>query len=230
MGIKPINKKAGVVLGVALAALGALIACFPWIKASFYEYGKNKLLSEWGAHVQLAAVAPGLKEEASSLSEIERNPSFTLIGDDGIIKEEVQPLFDEGVMLRDMRGIIAIEKINLRSPILKGDSAKNLDLGICELVGSPDMGATGNYVLAGHKSRIYGRHFSRLDELVAGDAITLSNGVETFSYEVIEKLQIKEEDTWILESVSDESIMTLITCDYTKKPIGRLAVKAKLVG
>ncbi|MDR2750394.1 MAG: class D sortase, partial [Clostridiales bacterium] len=148
---------------------------------------------------------------------------------DGIIQENTQPVYDEGTMLADMLGVVTIDKISLRSPILAGDSAANLDLGICVLKGSPEMGKLGNYILAGHKSRIYGRHFSRLSELVAGDIVNLSNGIETFKYQVVDKLHVTADDVWVLENTPDESLLTLITCDYTQKPIGRLIVRAKPV-
>jgi sortase A len=217
--------------GSLIIILGLFIAIYPFAKSAFYEYKKDKLLKDWGAYVLLNGpggqqISAGA-EIASPVPDPFKRPTFTKVGEDGVIEEDTQPSFDEGAMLADMLGVITIDKINLRSPILSGDSAANLDLGICVVKGSPEMGQMGNYILAGHKSRIYGRHFSRLSELAKGDIVLLSNGMETFRYEVVEKLKVTADDVWVLQNTPNERLLTLITCDYTQNPIGRLIVKAK---
>jgi sortase A len=74
-----------------------------------------------------------------------------------------------------------------------------------------------------------GRHFNRLQELSGGEIVLISDGQKTYQYEVYEILKVTAEDVWILENIANDSILTMITCDYTQKPIGRLAVRARLI-
>jgi sortase A len=221
-----------IVSGVAVLAIGLIVVLYPMIRSAYYDYNKNKILNQWGTYVMLNSpgreqIAKGLEISAPDPDPFVR-PGFARVGEDGVIMENTQPVYDEGMMMADMKGIITISKIELRLPILDGDTPANLDIGACVLKGSPEMGQLGNYILAGHKSRIYGRHFSRLNELVIGNEIILSNGLESFKYKVTDKLQVTEDDVWVLNDTPDEATLTLVTCDYTQTPIGRLIIVAKL--
>jgi sortase A len=228
-----VRRKKGIFYaGAAVTAAGLLFAAFPWLKAGYYEYKKDKTLNEWDAYALLTS--PDGAEIAKGM-EIPQAPvysamSFTAkqLDKDGVLAEEVNPKIDTNYMLANMTGTITIKSVNLRSPILKGDTESNLDLGICELDETIPMGGQGNYLLAGHKSRVYGRHFSRLHEVSPGDVVQVSDGINSYKYEVFEKLHVSADDTWILGDTSD-SIMTMITCDYTQQPVGRLVVRARIV-
>ena len=225
------KKRALFTAGAALIAAGLLFASFPWLKAVYYEYQKNNMLTRWGAYTLLTSpageqIAKGIDKPAAPVYS---GMSFSdkPLGKDGVLEEDANPKMDQNYMLANMTGIITIQSINLRSPILKGDTVHNLDLGIREVTGTVPMGSRGNYVLAGHKSRIYGRHFSRLSEVAIGDVVTVCDGLNTYKYEVTDKLHVSADDTWVMDDTAD-SVMTMITCDYTRQPIGRLAVKARL--
>ena len=228
-----LNKKKKLLFfaGAALTISGLLFAAFPWIKAAYFEYHKDKMLNQWGTYTLLTS--PEGEQIAKGISRPDLAYSNMSLGSkqlnkDGLLEENVNPKLDENYMLANMIGIINIKSIDLRSPILKGDTVNNLDLGICELSGTAPIGSQGNYLLAGHKSRIYGRHFNRLSEVSVGDIAVVSDGLNSYRYEIYEKLQVSADDTWILADTS-ESIMTMITCDYTQQPIGRLAVRARLI-
>ena len=220
------------ITGAFLITAGLIFAAFPWLKAGYYEYRKDKMLNEWGAYTLLTSpdgeqIAKGIDKPAP-LSYSKMSFPSKQLDKDGILEEDVNPKIDHNYMLANMTGTITIKSINLRSPILKGDTVHNLDLGICEVVGTSPMGGQGNYLLAGHKSRIFGRHFNRLSEVAIGDIVVVSDGLNSYRYEVYEKLHVSAEDTWVMNDTPD-SIMTMITCDYTQHPIGRLAVKARLI-
>jgi len=230
--MKQKRKRALFIAGAAITAAGLLFASFPWLKAAYYEYNKNETLSKWDAYTLLTSpdgeqIARGI-EKPSVPDYLQMSFPPKQLDQDGVLEEDVSPKIDQNYMLANMTGTITIRSINLRSPILRGDTVHNLDLGICEVTGTVPMGSRGNYLLAGHKSRIYGRHFSRLSEVSAGDIVTVSDGLNSYRYEVYDILRVSAEDTWIMDDTA-ESIMTMITCDYTQQPIGRLAVKARLI-
>ena len=220
------------IAGIALIAAGLLFAAFPWLKAGYYEFRKDKMLNDWGVYTLLTSpdgeqIAKGMDKP---LELVYSKMSFSKkpLDKDGVLEEVTNPKMDHNYVLANMTGTITIKSINLRSPILRGDTVHNLDLGICEVTGTVPMGSRGNYLLAGHKSRIYGRHFSRLSEVAIGDIVVVSNGLESYKYEVYEKLHVSPDDLWIMDNTAD-STMTMITCDYTQQPIGRFAVKARLI-
>jgi sortase A len=146
-----------------------------------------------------------------------------------LIQEKIFSSFNPDRIASQVTGIIKIPKINLEAPILTGVSARNLDIGIVELLGSQPMGHVGNYCLAGHSSRAKGRHFNRLPELADNDEIMLYDGVFSYKYSVFNKVSVSPEDPWPLQNVDNEAIITLTTCDYSSTPTARLVIQARLV-
>jgi len=143
--------------------------------------------------------------------------------------ENINPAVDMQYLLRHMQGIIIIDKIGLRSPVLDRVTEYNLDIAICSVVERNRMGQTGNYVLSGHNSRIHSRHFNRLHELTPGDIIILDDGAESFNYAVTDVFTVSASDTWVMQNDGDRKLLTLITCYYGVTPTGRLIVKAELI-
>jgi len=202
-------------IGFCLILAGVIVAGYPWIKAAYFEFRKSNLLSRW-ERAAAAGELPAAREYSPSYS----SEDFF----EGIFVEETDPGYDEEYIFENVVGVITIEKINLRSVILHGVTSRNLDLAICVVDGSPGMGREGNYCLAGHKSRIYGRHFNRLQELRAGDIILLSDGVDEYRFAAVHTEHISPEDDWVLMDTPGETIVTLITCDYSVTPVGRFIV------
>ncbi len=128
----------------------------------------------------------------------------------------------------DVEGLLIIEKIELEVPIIKGATEGNLNISVSSVEHTGKPGEEGNYCIAGHKSRIYGKHFSRLHELEEGDAIQVYDGRKLYKYTVYNKFRVKAEDVWVLEHDGNGRIITLITCDYSTKPKGRLIVKGSM--
>ncbi|MDR3238924.1 MAG: class D sortase [Clostridiales bacterium] len=228
------NHKIRWMVGILLLLAGAGFIVFPWAQAKFFDFRQQQLVKNWDAYVLLNS--PSSDQPAAEGADIPSpvaglNNAQTLLqlDQDQVFVENVQPSFDIDALLPYVTGMIVIDKINLRSPILSGADMNNLNLGICELAGAPPMGSAGNYCLAGHKSRVKGRHFSRLSELTQGDIVQLSNELLSYEYEVYETLKLSSDDIWVLQNVTDDAILTMITCDYTQQPVGRLAVRARLI-
>jgi sortase A len=128
-----------------------------------------------------------------------------------------------------MDGILTIDKINLRLPILKGATTSNLKLSVASIIGTGKIGQPGNYCIAGHRSYAYGKNFNRLDELKPGDIIQITAADNQYQYTVTEKLYVKPTDVWVLSGNGTDKEISLITCDPMINPTQRLVVRAKSV-
>lgn len=133
-------------------------------------------------------------------------------------------------------GTIQIPSLNLKLRILQGTNQRTLAYGATTMNPHQKMGE-GNYVLAGHNMQQKGVLFSDLitndkPQVHKGDTIKLSNGKETFTYEITSTETVKNTDTSILDQ-TEEPTLTLFTCTKAKSISDptpwRFVVHAKLV-
>ncbi|WP_223701171.1 class D sortase [Sutcliffiella deserti] len=126
-----------------------------------------------------------------------------------------------------MLGIITIDKIDVKLPVLNSASQYNLDYGAGHLTGTVMPGQKGNSAIAAHRSRKYGKLFNRLNEISEGDTITVKTRDGSYTYTVTDTKIVKPDDLSVLHNTSEE-ILTLITCDTPENPVNRLIVRAEL--
>ena len=93
------------------------------------------------------------KEEKDSLSEEERE----------ILKKD------------EVIGIIEIDSIGIRYPIVEGTGTSELHAGIGHMSETAVIGDDGNCVLAGHNGSRYGEFFTNLNKVQIGETVTLIN-------------------------------------------------------
>ena len=197
----------------AILIIGGLgVMAFPKAKEMYFDYRQRQLMARW-AEQQGAASGPSGEAQDPGVEE----PADT-----------VDPA-QEKYILEHMEGMLTIAKIGLTIPVLSEDTDYNLNISVAHVRGTSGPGEVGNYVIAGHHMRTYGRHFNRLSEIREGDTIEFQGVAASYSYKVYETLLVEPEETWVLEPVDDERLITLVTCDYTKKPSLRLVVRGKLV-
>ena len=202
-------------LAVVLIIAGLGLLAYPTARERYYDYRQQQLLEAW-AENQAEAAPPDTPDE--SPREASEPPA----------DDRPDPPLKEYI-LKNMIGVLRIPKINLELPVLKRDTAANLDISAAHVAGSAGPGETGNFCVAGHRQLTYGRHFNRLYELSKGDLIEFIGPEVTFTYRVFDVLVIKPEETWVLESSGEERLITLITCSGTRKPFVRLVVRGRLV-
>lgn len=125
--------------------------------------------------------------------------------------KEYQSLLDagDGVM-----GSIRIPKISVNLPIYHGTSQESLEKGAGHLYGSslPVGGKSTHSVLTGHRGMVSALMFTRLDEMVVGDAFYINVMGETYGYKVDRISVIEPDDTSKLRIVKGEDRITLMTC------------------
>jgi len=219
-------KKIIIILALLLIVTGIGVAVFPYAASMYFEYRQQKLMNTW------ILENAGLLNKNTPANSDDQNdlPDFADDGslDEYIFEEDINAFFDFNYALSMMIGTLKIPSINLSLPILKGDTKTNLNIGVCEVKSSGALGSTGNYILAGHYSKIRGRFFNRLPEIQIGASVFISSYTHSYEYEVIEILHVTPADTWAVQLNVPEKLASLITCDYSVEPYGRIIVKCLL--
>lgn len=199
-------------LALVLILLGLALLAYPMVRGRYYDYRQQQLMAEWLEGQERATPAP-------------------LEADSPAGEEALAPDPERQKYIQDnMEGILLIPRIDLRVPVLKEDTEKNLNISVAHVAGTAGPGEVGNYCIAGHHMRAYGRHFNRLHEVKVDDEIEFRGPDATFSYRVFEVLIVQPEETWVMEPPEgEEALITLITCEYSRKPPLRLVVRGRQI-
>lgn len=215
---------------IILIVTGILIASYPVVKDIYTSYLQKKILYMWetekdsgrndasdaaasddeiNSYIRLNEVFSELNDTESSEPEKENN---------GAIDGEIVTL-----------GVIKIDKINLKLPVMDGATPEILKIGAGKLTGTSNIGEIGNTAISAHRSHKYGRNFNRLNELEKGDIVTISTLEADYTYEVFNILVVEPDDVSVLKKSKTESILTLITCHPLYTASHRLIVQARLI-
>lgn len=122
-------------------------------------------------------------------------------------------------------GIIKIDKINVNYSILSISNNELLDISVCRFAG-PMPNEIGNLCIAGHNYVDY-KFFSRLNELIIGDIITIYdlNG-NNINYKIYDKYETTSDNTsCTFQETNGLKLVTLITCNNVNGK--RLVIHAK---
>ncbi|MFA5576557.1 MAG: class D sortase [Tissierellaceae bacterium] len=229
-------------ISALLILAGIVVMIYPKAMDIYSRYRQEKIMEEW--QNSLALIDKGIDEEGE---EWEQAPWYdydeeSLISQLEERQEEAQDKANrekeklererkarEEYIKEHMDGILTIDKIEFKQPILRGATEGNLKISVASMEHSGKPGDIGNYAIAGHRSRPYGKNFNRLDEVEEGDIIGLDDGETLYKYTVVEKLYVYPEETWVLNSKEGEREITLITCHPMKNPTHRLIVKGKIL-
>lgn len=123
--------------------------------------------------------------------------------------EEKKAVFQEG----DIIGIIEIEALDLKYPVVEGAESSELSAGIGHIPDTAGIGAMGNCVLAGHRGSRYGTYFKYLDRVSIGDEIKLTDKEgNVYLYEVAETKVVGPYDNSVKDQ-GEEKVLTLLTCE-----------------
>ena len=223
------------VLSLLMILSGLSIFFYPAAKDYYTSYNQEKMIEKWED-----SSSQENKVAAESLRELEE--VFCIETQAESIVDEVPPVEKEEseespasdsteanqITSPGMVGVIEIDKIGLKLPILNGASDANLDKGAGLLEGTPAPGMPGNSAIAAHRNRAYGSMFNRLDEISKGDTVTVRDKGNTYQYEVYETLVVEPHETSVLNGSQDEKVLTLITCTPIDTATHRLIVKAKI--
>lgn len=222
------------IMSLLFILLGLSIFFYPTMKDLYTVHNQKKIMNNWENNLDPAVESLGKLEDVFT---VETNAETVESESNEEEKQEVeqeqqQPQAEKKAEMPKLKknivGIIEIDKINLKLPVLNGTSMANLDVGSGLLKGTAMPGAYGNSAIAAHRSRAYGKMFNRLDEIGVGDVVTVRDKNQTYQYKVYETLVVKPNDLSVLKGSANEKTLTLITCTPVDTGTHRLIVKAKM--
>lgn len=129
-------------------------------------------------------------------------------------KEQTSLSKEDAALLsgEDVIGIIEIEAIDIRYPVLEGAGDSQIRYAIGHISETAGLGKKGNCVLCGHNGSRNGTFFTSLNQLSAGDKVKITDKKgEVRMYEVADTSVIGPYDNTV-KNQSDEEILTLLTC------------------
>ena len=167
----------------------------------YHFYGNHKtdeLIEQFEQNVEQEHKEDGEKEE-------EREETDTKAP----ISEEDAALLSSG----DVIGLIEIDALELKYPIVEGADSKQLAYGIGHIPDTAAIGGKGNCVLAGHRGSRYGTYFKYLGRLSAGDTVkVMDKEGNVYLYEVVSSEIVGPYDNFV-KAQGEETELTLLTCE-----------------
>lgn len=113
----------------------------------------------------------------------------------------------------DVIGLIEIEALELKYPIVEGADSKQLAYGIGHIPDTAAVGSKGNCVLAGHRGSRYGTYFKYLNRLTEGDVVKITDKEgNVHFYEVVSSEVVGPYDNFV-KAQGDKTELTLLTCE-----------------
>lgn len=214
------------IIGIIFMIMGLVVIVYPKASESYYNYQQQRFVEEW--QESLLNID---SEDIDGPGESIEDPGIIVYNDDSDAEEigkQKEEYDNKEYIKNNMEGMLKIDKIDLNLPILKGATHKNLLMSLASIDKTGKPGEIGNYSIAGHRNRTYGRNFNRLEEVIIGDVIEFDNGKDNFKYTVSEKLYVKPDETWVLLGNKKDKEITLVTCHPMINPTHRLIIKGKV--
>ena len=123
---------------------------------------------------------------------------------------------------------IRIPRINVDTIVVEGTTASALRAGAGHYPSTPLPCEVGNVAIAGHRTT-YGKPFHDLDNLQAGDRITLETPIGSCTYEVERTWITDPTDVGVVANTPDQARLTLTTCHPKGSARQRLILSATMV-
>ena len=183
----------------AIFIMAGLAAMSVPIFYHFYGNHKtNELIEQFEQNVEQEHKEDGEKEEEKE-AEDTKAP----------ISEEDAALLSSG----DVIGLIEIEVLELKYPVVEGADSKQLAYGIGHIPDTAGIGSSGNCVLAGHRGSRYGTYFKYLNRLSAGNPVkVMDKEGNVYLYEVVSWEVVGPYDNSV-KAQGEETELTLLTCE-----------------
>lgn len=173
----------------------------------YHFYGNqktNELMEQFEQNVEQERIEDDEKEE-----ERERENETEAEDTEASISEADAALFSSGSVI----GLIEIEALDLKYPIVEGADSKQLAYGIGHISDTAAVGSMGNCVLAGHRGSRYGTYFKYLNRLSEGDTVkVMDKAGNVYLYEVVSWEVVGPYDNSV-KAQGEETELTLLTCE-----------------
>jgi sortase A len=123
-------------------------------------------------------------------------------------------------------GRLAIARIGLRAALIQGATSSGLELGPAHYQETDLPGEGGTVAIAGHRTT-YLAPFKAINELHAGDPITLTMPYGVFTY-VVQRLQVVTPQSWWITHDVGQDELVLSSCNPLYSAAQRIVVFARL--
>lgn len=169
----------------------------------YHFYGNhktNELIEQFEQNVEQEHKEDGEKEEEKEAEAADTKAP---------VSEEDAALLSSG----DVIGLIEIEALDLKYPVVEGADSKQLAYGIGHIPDTAAIGSIGNCVLAGHRGSRYGTYFKYLNRLSEGDTVKVTDKEgNMYLYEVVSWEVVGPYDNSV-KAQGEERSLTLLTCE-----------------
>ncbi len=127
-------------------------------------------------------------------------------------------------------GIIVIDSIGLKLPVVTGVEGGKLKTAVGHLENTVAIGKEGNCIIVGHSNYTYDEMFNRLDEVDVGDIIMITTieGID-YQYKVYALSIVEPGANELFECDVGQHKLTLLTCTPIRRATHRLLVMAELM-
>ena len=170
----------------------------------YHFYGNqktNELIEQFEQNVEQEHKGDGEKEE--------ERETETAADTQAPVSEADAALLSSGNVI----GMIEIEALDLKYPIVEGADSKQLAYGIGHISDTAAVGSMGNCVLAGHRGSRYGTYFKYLNRLSEGDTVkVMDKAGNVYLYEVVSWEVVGPYDNSV-KAQGEETELTLLTCE-----------------
>lgn len=188
------------ILAAVFITAGLAAMSVPLFYHFYGNHKTNELIGQFEQNIEQEHKEDGEKEE-----EKERSAEDTKAP----ISEEDAALLSSG----DVIGLIEIEALELKYPIVEGADSKQLAYGIGHIPDTAAIGSIGNCVLAGHRGSRYGTYFKYLNRLSEGDTVkVMDKEGNVYLYEVVSSEVVGPYDNSV-KAQGEETELTLLTCE-----------------
>lgn len=188
------------ILAAVFITAGLAAMSVPLFYHFYGNHKTNELIGQFEQNMEQEHKEDGEKEEEEERSEEDTKAP---------ISEEDAALLSSG----DVIGLIEIEALELKYPIVEGADSKQLAYGIGHIPDTAAVGSIGNCVLAGHRGSRYGTYFKYLNRLSEGDTVkVMDKEGNVYLYEVVSSEVVGPYDNSV-KAQGEETELTLLTCE-----------------
>ena len=194
------------IAGVCIAA-GIVLMAVPAFNAIHGRYETNKLMEQFEQSLE-GANGHERERQTEIDGETKEAEGIQTEGEAGDDEENAILLFGG----QNVIGVIEIESLNIKYPVLEGTGKKQLDYAICHIPETADIGDAGNCVLCGHNGGRNGIFFTYLNRITLGDTVKVTDKEGMIHlYEAAQTKIISPYDGSVKERTGEE-ILILLTC------------------
>jgi len=188
------------ILAVVFITAGLAAISVPLFYHFYGNHKTNELMEQFEQSTGQEHKEDGEKEDGRETEAADAKAS---------ISKEDAALLSSGEVI----GLIEIEALDLKYPIVEGADSGQLAYGIGHIPGTAAIGGIGNCVLAGHRGSRHGTYFKYLNRLSEGDVVKITDkDGNVHPYEIVSWEVVGPCDSSV-KAQGEETELTLLTCE-----------------